>query len=221
MRILLAFSLCAFAVGAGAQMYRWTDAQGRVHITDTPPPASAKSAAKKTGASAGTPSYSPEAAPSSQPRSTGQEPFAIQQAKAKYPVTLYTIPSCEGCDAARNLLNTRGVPFKEISLIDAATTNEFKKTVGADALPTMLVGSLQQTGFEPATYNRLLDDAGYPAAGIVPPRNQSAPTAAAAPASKAGTPQAKPAAQGEQAEQPALGPYSPGAPPPPPPVKKK
>jgi glutaredoxin len=135
-------------------------------------------------------------------------------------VTLYTVPNCEGCDAARSLLNARGVPFKEVSLTDAATTEDFKKNVGAASLPTMLVGSQQQVGFEEGAYQRMLDDAGYPATGIVPPRRQGAPTAAAAPAPKPSAPQAKPAVA-EPAEQQPTGPYAPGAAPPPPPTKKK
>ena len=35
----------ACAAAQAQQLYRWTDEKGRVHITDTPPPASAKSAA--------------------------------------------------------------------------------------------------------------------------------------------------------------------------------
>ena len=38
MRVLIAFSLLAFALTAAAQLYRWTDANGKVHYTDTPPP---------------------------------------------------------------------------------------------------------------------------------------------------------------------------------------
>ena len=82
MRILLAFSLCAFALGAGAQVYRWTDAQGRVHITDTPPPASAKGVKRSDGGAAA----AEPAAAAKEP--AGQEPFALQQAKTKYPVSL-------------------------------------------------------------------------------------------------------------------------------------
>ena len=218
MRILLAATLCAFALGAGAQVYRWTDEQGRVHVTDTPPPASAKSAKKGSAGTQGVPSYNPEAPAT--PQSTAQEPYAIRQARSKNPVTLYTVPNCEGCDAARSLLNARGVPFKEVSLTDAATTEDFKKNVGAASLPTMLVGSQQQVGFEEGAYQRMLDDAGYPATGIVPPRRQGAPTAAAAPAPKPSAPQAKPAVA-EPAEQQPTGPYAPGAAPPPPPTKKK
>ena len=208
MRILLAFVLCAFALGAGAQVYRWTDEQGRVHITDTPPPASAKSVKKGDGG--GPPSYAPSTAAA--PKSSQQEPFALQQAKSKYPVTLYTVPNCEGCNQARRILNARGVPFKEISLTDAAQMDEFKQTVGGNTVPAIIVGSTVQKGFEEGAYQALLDAAGYPATGVLPPRNQTQPTAAAP-----NLPEVKPVAEPEKPS----GPYAPGAPPPPPPTKKK
>ena len=205
MRILLAFVLCAFALGAGAQVYRWTDDQGRVHITDTPPPASAKGVKRTDGGTSG-------AAPSASTKeSSGQEPFSLQQAKSKYPVTLYTVPNCEGCNGARKLLNARGVPFKEISLTDAGQMDEFKQTVGGNTVPAIIVGSTVQKGFEEGAYHALLDAAGYPATGILPPRNQAQPTAAAP-----GLPEVKPVGE---AEKP-TGPYAPGAAPPPPPTKK-
>lgn len=204
MRILLAVALCALATGASAQVYRWTDDQGRTHITDTPPPTSVKGVKKAAPTAATSPTTAPQPA--------AQEPFAVQQAKAKYPVTLYTVPNCEGCNLARKLLNARGVPFKETSMTDAAQMEEFKQLVGGNTVPAMIVGSTVQKGFEESAYQRLLDAAGYPATGVVPARTQGEPTAAAP-----GLPEVKPAAQ---AEQPS-GPYSPGAPPPPPPVKKK
>ena len=207
MRILLAVTLCAFTVGAGAQVYRWTDAQGRVNVTDTPPPASAKAKDVKK-LDAGLATSVPATAPP-----TSQEPFALQQAKAKYPVTLYTVPNCEGCNAARTLLNARGVPFKESSLTDPAQIEDFKKVVGGNTVPAIIVGTTVQKGFEESTYQKLLDAAGYPTTGVVPPRTQAEP-AAAAPA----VPEVKPVAQ---PEQPTAGPYSPEATDLPPPGKKK
>ena len=203
MRILLAITLCAFTVGAGAQVYRWTDAQGRVNITDTPPPASAKDVKRIDAATA------PATAPSS-----AQESYVVQRAKAKYPVTLYTVPNCEGCNAARTLLNARGVPFKEASLTDTAQIEEFKQLVGGNTVPAIIVGSTVQKGFEESAYQQLLDAAGYPVTGVVPPRTQGEPAATAA---APGLPEVKPAAQPEQPS----GPYSPDAAPPPPPTKKK
>ena len=207
MRILLAFSLCAFALGAGAQVYRWTDAQGRVHVTDTPPPASAKGVKRSDGGAA-----APES-PAAAKESAGQEPFALQQAKAKYPITLYTVPNCEGCNRARVLLNKRGLPFKEISLTDAAQMDEFKQAVGGNTVPAMIVGSTVQKGFEDGAYHALLDAAGYPATGVLPVRNQTQPTPTAP-----NLPEVKPVAT--EPEKPA-GPYAPGASSPPPTAAKK
>ena len=206
MRILLAFSLCAFALSAGAQVYRWTDAQGRVHITDTPPPASAKGG-KRTDSGAAPPA---PAAATKEP--TAQEPFALQQARTKYPVTVYTVPNCDGCNRARVLLNKRGIPFKEVSLTDSAQMDEFKQTVGGNTVPARVVGSTVHKGFEDGAYHALLDAAGYPATGVLPERNQTQPAPAAA-----NLPEVKPVAEPEKP----TGPYAPGAASPPPAAKKK
>jgi hypothetical protein len=42
MRALALLLLMGFSLGASAQIYRWTDANGRVNFSNTPPPASAK-----------------------------------------------------------------------------------------------------------------------------------------------------------------------------------
>jgi glutaredoxin len=207
MRILLAFALCAVALGAGAQVYRWTDDSGRVHITDTPPPSSAKGVKRSDGGGA-----TPAPSQAASPQSSAQEPFALRQATAKFPVTLYTIPNCEGCNQARRLLNARGLPFKEISLTDAAQMDQFKQAVGGNTVPAIIIGSTVQKGFEEGAYQALLDAAGYPATGVLPPRSQAQPTPTAP-----NLPEVKPAAEPEKPS----GPYAPGSAPPPPPTKKK
>jgi len=203
MRFLLAVALCVATFGASAQLYRWTDEKGRVHITDTPPPASAKGVKKST------PQGGPGEAAAPQP--SGPEPFALQQARKNFPVTLYTVPECEACTAARSLLNKRGIPFKEVSVTDPAVQDEFKKTIGGNTVPAMMVGSTVQKGFEETSYQRLLDAAGYPSTGTLPPRNQAEPPAPAAP----GLPKVEPVPP-----QAPPGPYSPGAPPQPTTKKK-
>ena len=205
MRILLAVALCTFALGASAQLYRWTDDQGRVHVTDVPPPASAKDVKKIDVRT------SPPPAAAAESKSSQQEPYALQRAQSKYPITLYTIPDCEGCNHARKLLNARGIPFTEISLTDPSKLDDFKKAVGGNTVPAMIVGSTVQKGFEESAYQSLLDAAGYPVTGVLPPRDQQ-PTAAAP-----NLPEVKPAPEPEKP----TGPYAPDSPPPPPPTKKK
>ena len=164
MRPLIALLLCAAAFAASAQMYRWTDEKGGVHFTSTPPPAGAKNVQKK--GSGGAPAES----------SAPALPFALQQAQKDFPVTLYTTPGCEGCDAARKLLNGRGLPFKEVSVTENEQIEALKAATGANSVQTMMVGRSVQKGFEEGVYNRTLDAAGYPRAGVLPPRSQAAPS---------------------------------------------
>jgi len=191
MRSFVFFALMSAALAASAQLYRWKDEQGRVHVTDTPPPASAKDVRERAAG----------AAPGS---SSGENlPYAVQRAVASNPVTLYTGADCGPCGDARALLNARGVPFREVLVVDEKQSEELKKAVGSLSVPSLRVGSSVQKGFEAGLYQSMLDKAGYPRAGILPPRNQAAPK-----------PQAKPAAaaaEGSEKEAPAEppGPYAP------------
>lgn len=192
MRTVLAAALCVATFAASAQLYRWTDEKGRVHITDTPPPATAKNV-RKSGDAPG--AAVPQASPA--------EPFALQKPRASYPITLYTTPGCEACAEARKLLNARGLPFKEVSVTDDPQLQELKKVVGSTSVPALIVGSTVQRGYEPGLYHGLLDAAGYPKTGTLAPRSQAEPAPPAAP----GAPEVKPI---DEPERPS-GPYAPGA----------
>lgn len=190
-RASIALALLLAAGSAGAQqMYRWVDERGGVHITDTPPPPGAKSVQKSR-------------APSSA-AGEGNEPYALQVARKNSPVTLYSQPDCDPCNAARKLLNARGVPFKEVSVADSKQAEEMKSAVGGNTVPSILVGAAVQQGFEENVYHSMLDAAGYPRTGILPPRAQSEPKP---PAQAEAPKQEKPAAEPEPAPS---GPYAPG-----------
>ncbi len=164
-RSLGAALLCAAAFGANAQQYRWTDDKGRVHFTSTPPPAGAKGVQKRGAA-----------APAAAAPDAGAEPYLLQQARKDFPVTLYSAPGCEPCEEARKLLNARGLPFKEVGVIEIPQIEELKKMFGEATVPIMTVGRTVQKGFEQSAYHGLLDSAGYPKTGELPPRKQEAPT---------------------------------------------
>jgi glutaredoxin len=152
------------AGAAAAQLYRWTDEQGRVHITDSPPPSSAKNVQKKK--------------PGAPSAIESQMPYELAQAVRDFPVVLYTSPNCkEGCDAARATLNKRAVPFKEVQVWDQDTNEELKRVSGGNDVPTLMVGRSVHRGFEQAAYDALLDSARYPKAGLLPRRAQAAPDA--------------------------------------------
>ena len=173
MRLAVAILIMTAAAGASAQMYRWTDKDGKVHFSDSPPPAGARNVTKK-----GVPVQGSAAAPAP------NVPFATQQAMKDSPVTLYSTPGCEACDLARKLLNARGVPFKEVSVNSEKELAQLQSAVGSNSVPSMIVGPSVVKGFEEGAYNRALDSAGYPRAGIVPPRAQAEPKAGDFPESK-------------------------------------
>jgi glutaredoxin len=190
--VLAALALAGAAAVAHAQgqLWRWTDDKGRVHITDTPPPPNAKSVQSRPAGVA-------EAqAPA--------EPFALREARAKFPVTLFTGTGCDPCDEARQLLNQRGIPFREVLVVDDKSQDEMQKAVGGTSIPALVVGATAQKGFADTLYHRMLDAAGYPKTGVLPPRNQAAPPEAIVEPAKPAAP--KPAAEA------GLGPYAPGAP---------
>jgi glutaredoxin len=193
----VAVFLLAVASTASAQLYRWTDEKGRVHITDTPPPASAKGVQKKK--------------PGEVAAIEAQRPFELEQAMKDFPVTLYTSPNCkEGCDAARTLLNQRAVPFKEVQVWEEKSNEELKRVSGGNDVPTLVVGRSVHRGFEPGAYQALLDSARYPRAGMLTPRAQAAPPA---PEGYANQVPARPGAEPVQPEPEApRGPYAPRPP---------
>ncbi|MGH8686661.1 MAG: DUF4124 domain-containing protein [Burkholderiales bacterium] len=161
-RSLLCAALLGTASTAFAQIYRWTDEQGRVHLTDRPPPGNAKQVRKSDAAAPGG-------------ENDAALPFALQVAAKNFPVTLYTAPSCAPCGLARSLLNSRGVPFREVSVVDQERRQALQAAAGDLSVPSVVVGASVQKGFEAGAYNELLDTAGYPRAGILPPRHQAEP----------------------------------------------
>jgi hypothetical protein len=156
MRILIAFSFLVFALSAQAQLYRWTDDSGKVHYTDTPPPADAKNVQKKASARA-----SGDEAATAATRS-----YALQQAVKNFPVVVYTSKDCgEPCKKGIDQLKKRGVPFTEKAVATQAEIDELTKLAGAPQVPVMVVGVVIQKGYGDQLWNEALDTAGYPKAG--------------------------------------------------------
>lgn len=198
MRSVIFAALLSVACAASAQLYRWTDETGRVFVTDTPPPAAARGVQKLPAAPASTAAAD-----------TASLPYAVQLAVKNSPVTLYTASDCEPCGTARRLLNTRGVPFREVVVADEAQQQELQRAVGALAVPSIIVGDSVQKGFEEGLYHGLLDIAGYPKTGEAPARSQAEPKPA--PAQAAAVTEEAPAKADEAAEAPSSGPYAPGS----------
>ncbi len=131
------------------KLYKWVDEAGNVSYQDRPPPegqgrVEEKDVRVRGASSSGNP--------------------AMDEAAAKAPVTLYMVPGCSSCDAARAHLKQRGIPFSEVNVsaknVDAQ--QEMKKKVGELSVPTIAVGAKVMKGYMASLLDGELDAAGYP-----------------------------------------------------------
>jgi hypothetical protein len=160
----LALLLCMGS--AGAQVFKWVDANGKTHFSDQPPPANAKPAQMKQSAAA----------------SSGVAlPYALATAARNYPVTLFTSTPCGVCDQGRTFLKTRGIPFTEKTVATDADVEKLKEAGGAGSLPFLTVGSAKATGFQAEAWTSMLNIALYPATKMLPASYQYPTPVSAAP----------------------------------------
>jgi glutaredoxin len=152
--LLLALGLLA-ALAQAAEMYRWTDEDGKVHYTDQPPPQTARQVEEKhiSGGVA---------------TDTSQLPYASRVAMKKAPVTLYVNDCGAPCKDAKEFLGKRGVPFTTKNpQTSTAAAEVLKKAVGELVVPVLVVGDAVSKGFDKNSWGAVLDAAGYPKEGSV------------------------------------------------------
>lgn len=147
----LALLLCAGA--ASAQMYKWVDANGKTHYTDTPPPPTAKVAPIKAAVGGS---------------SAADLPYALATAVKNHPVTLYTTSPCPGCDSGRALLRRKGIPFSEKTITTAEDQEKLRETGGGGGLPLLTIGRNKLAGFQSNEWESALSLASYPERSMLP-----------------------------------------------------
>jgi hypothetical protein len=152
-RFASALTLLALLIAMGAtaqtqQVYRYTDAEGRVVYSDKPPPPNARDAqAKRVGQNT---------------IETSDMSYSEVQAQERFPVTLYTFGCGTVCDTASALLNKRGVPHTVVDVGQSGGAEKLKRLTGGLDAPALQVGDQYATGFNESRWQNLLNDAGYP-----------------------------------------------------------
>jgi len=147
---LVLLGLVAALGYAQSNVYRWTDKDGKVHFTDTPPPDDARDAVQKRMGGGGPDDSS--------------LPYATQMAAKRNPVSFYASPDCgDACGSGRELLEKRGVPYDERNPQgNAADRDQLKSLTGGLFVPTLVIGSSTVRGYDEERWNTALDSAGYP-----------------------------------------------------------
>jgi glutaredoxin len=144
---------CAFLLTTPAwALYKVVGPDGKITYTDRPPSDQPAQSLKANGAKA----------------STEGLPFELQRIVVKYPVTVYTSSTCSACDAGRQLLKARGIPFQEKTIITTEDIRAFAKLEGTDQLPVIRIGQKQIIGFNQSEWVSYIDAAGYPAKSLLP-----------------------------------------------------
>ena len=151
----LTLALMSLAGQASAQgVYRIVGPDGRVSFSDQPPAAqapAAPSAGSSRGAAAG-----------------AALPYELRQTSNRYPVTFYSAADCAPCNAGRNLLNSRGIPYTEKTVSSQNDAEALKRLAGEAALPLLTIGSQRLKGFSEPEWTQYLDAAGYPKQSMLP-----------------------------------------------------
>lgn len=150
----LTLALTALSGLASAQgVYRIVGPDGRVSFSDQPPaaqaPATTPAGANRAGGSAAL-------------------PYELRQASSRYPVTFYSAADCAPCNAGRNLLNSRGIPYTEKTVSSPDDGEALKRLAGEAALPFLTIGSQRLKGFSEPEWTQYLDAAGYPKQSVLP-----------------------------------------------------
>lgn len=95
-------------------------------------------------------------------------PLELRQVSARYPVTLYTATDCIPCDAARQLLQQRGVPYGERRIMFEEDAVALERLVSWRTVPSVTIGAQALRGFAAAEWTAYIDAAGYPRESRLP-----------------------------------------------------
>jgi len=155
-------------LASAGKVYQYKDANGNIVFSDQPQPGQKAEAREvKTNSI-----------------QTSGGGFALRDAIKKNPVVLWATTSCgTPCDDARNLLQSRGIPYAGRSPVTSAENlAEFKKLAGDSMVPVLQVGGVVQRGFQEEEWRAALDAAGYPKSPDPTYKNQAPESNAPKPA---------------------------------------
>ena len=103
-------------------------------------------------------------------------PYDLRQVMAKFPVTLYTAAvDCEPCNAGRQLLKQRGIPFTERQVVRGEDNMALERLTGSRDVPTLMIGTEALRGLSSDAWRSYLDAAGYPRNSSLPASYQYRP----------------------------------------------
>lgn len=141
---LIMVALLLSTLIADAEIYRWTDAEGRVHFGDNP--------------------EQPEAAESVTVRVNTYESVSYESAKninfdnpsrRTSKVVMYSTDWCGYCKKAREYFRSQKIAFVEYDIEKDPRAKREHDALGARGVPVILVGDKRMNGFSPGGFQKI------------------------------------------------------------------
>ena len=147
----LALLLAVLAATASAgELYRWKDAAGVTHYSDSPPPDAQAELRRYDDADAaprpsdGTPAlYRPP-------------PIDASASAAAPEIVMYGRPDCGYCVKAERYFNARGLAFRNLDISRSPAAHAEFRRLGGQGTPLIFVDGERVRGFNQARLDRLL-----------------------------------------------------------------
>lgn len=157
-RQLLFAAAIAGASGVTWAQYKVVAPDGSVTYTDRPPLTSPANKVIPLGR---------RALPAA-PSADASLPLDLRPVVARFPVTLFTAARCESCDAGRQMLVQRGIPFAERTVATESDLDALERLSGGRTVPALTIGQQPLRGFNSLDWSNYLDAAGYPRESRLP-----------------------------------------------------
>jgi len=144
MKKYLLIILCVLASAAFAEVYKWTDANGRVHYGDNPKEGDNAEQVKlqiNSYEAVTVTDYTPSAE-------------ATESKKPKR-VIMYSTEWCGYCKKAAKYFRENNIAFTEYDIEKDPAAKKRYDALGAKGVPVILVGSKRMNGFSVAGFNNI------------------------------------------------------------------
>ena len=152
--ILLALTLY-LCTTAAAEIYKWVDEKGEMHISDSPPPAAKSPGDMKVYKDRQ--GDSPDTAPA--PLKKREESRPSFESKKRADVVLYTTSWCPYCRKARDYFRSRGIDFVEYDIEkDKEAAIRKKQLDSRGGVPFAIINGRSVSGFSASAYEKALQE---------------------------------------------------------------
>lgn len=137
-RWLAVLSLLLISAAWGEAVYRWTDAQGRVHFGDTPPDQRRAQSVEL------------------RPNVTQSEPVPQDTFAGSARVVLYSAAWCGVCKKAKAYMQAKAIAYTEYDIETTRKGREDFRRLNGTGVPIILVGEQRMNGFDATRLQSML-----------------------------------------------------------------